>query len=245
MRSIKLQQEFDILTYGGGVNSSALFFFMVENHFNIDLVVFADTGVESRQTYETIDNMKRICEEKKIEFVVVKSEKGNLYDYYWDKKTIPTVIRRNCTTDFKIYPIRRYLRKRFGKDSVFHMHVGIAYEEAHRMRISDVNYIHNVYFLVDAKIDRDGCHEILKKNDFKASKSGCIGCIYNKRCVWEQMLKDNPKEFQRWKSLEMNNKKYPFTTFNTSRSLEDIERGIKNKDKEPEQSCDVAGTCFI
>ena len=156
-------QEIDVLTYGGGVNSSALFFFLTENHINIDIIIFADTGVESEQTYDAVERMKKICEEKKIDFVVVKSEKGNLYDYYWKTKTIPTVIRRNCTTDFKIYPIRKYLRQRYGKKTIFDMHVGIAYEEAHRMRTSDVSYIHNVYFLVDAKIDRDGCLDILKK----------------------------------------------------------------------------------
>jgi hypothetical protein len=240
----RILSEIDILTYGGGVNSSALFFYMLDNNLNLDLVVFADTGVESPCTYETIEKMKKTCVERHIEFVTVKSEKGNLYEYYWKTKTIPTVIRRNCTTEFKIYPIRRYLRSRYGKDAVFHMHVGIAYEEAHRMRTSDVKYIHNVYFLVDAKIDREGCFDILKRHGFSASKSGCVGCIFNKRSVWEQMLKEDPKEFNHWKLLEMNNKRYPYTTFHTSRSLEDIEVGRK-KGKDTEKSCDVAGVCFI
>ncbi len=56
-----------ILSYGGGVNSSALYFYIVHiKKLPLDLVIFANTGEESQETLETVKNMKLQCEKDNI-----------------------------------------------------------------------------------------------------------------------------------------------------------------------------------
>ena len=241
--STTISEPVHILTYGGGINSSALYFYIIEHSLPLDLVVFADTGAESPTTYDAIRRMQQQCANDGKEFVAVKSKKGDMYQHYWNTKTIPTIIRRNCTTDFKIIPIRQYLRERYGKKAAFVMYVGIAWEEMHRMRDSDVNYIQNFYPLCYDKIDREGCIRILDKYGFTAVKSGCVGCIFNRKQVWLDMKRDNPKEFERWVLLEKNNKKYPYTFMNTRYRLADLK--LTSDEEDVEHTCDIAGTCFI
>ena len=107
-----------ILSYGGGVNSTALLFYIVDNNLPLDLVIFADTGVESKKTYLTINKIMKYCLKNKIPFQKVKSKYGNLYDYYYNNKCVMSMRFRDCTSKFKIAPIRQHLRKRFEERSI-------------------------------------------------------------------------------------------------------------------------------
>jgi hypothetical protein len=237
-----------VLSYGGGVNSSALFFYLVEKSYPLDIVIFADTGEETVDTYDAVRRLKHICTSKEIEFITVTN--GNLYDYYKKRRCVMSVMKRDCTGKFKVAPIRRYLRKRYGKKELFTMYIGIAYDEATRMRDSDVNYITNKYPFCDNKISRQGNIDILKRYDFKAKKSGCKGCIYTKRKEWYRMAIEEPEEFERHLFLDINNKRYPVVTLNPNYRLEDVKKQAKGQlsltsyeDIEP--SCDVSGSCFL
>jgi len=200
-----------VLSYGGGVNSSALFFYLIQNNYPIDLVIFADTGDESNETYDAVTRMKKECNKYNIKFVIVeskyKTQYGSLNDYYYAKKAIPSLMKRDCTSKFKISPIRQYLRSTYGKQQKFVMYIGIASNEISRMRKSDVNYMEFAYPFCYDNIDRIGNEEILKKNNFKATKSGCKGCIFLKKKQWIEMIKIDLKEFERWERLEKNNSK--------------------------------------
>ena len=239
-----------ILSYGGGVNSSALFFYILDNNMPLDSVIFADTGEEMNTTYKSVEMMKEICNNKGIDFITVKSSYGNLYDYYYKKRALPSLMRRDCTGKFKISPIRKYLRKTYGKKQQFIMYIGITYDEATRMRESDVKYIKNSYPFCDDKITRTGNIEILKRYKFIASKSGCRGCIYTKRKDWIFMLLNNYKEFERHNKLERNCRRYPEILLNDNYSLNNLKKAYKGQQKlnkfiDMEISCDVAGSCFL
>jgi hypothetical protein len=237
-----------ILSYGGGVNSSALLFHLLDTRKPLDLMVFADTGEELPETYDAVERMKAVCKEKNIEFVTVS--KGNLYDYYKARGCVMSVMKRDCTGKFKIAPIRSYLRQRYGKDATFVMYIGIAYDEWTRMKDSNVKYITHSYPFCDDKITRSGNMEILRKHGFSAIKSGCKGCIYNKRKTWLKMAIEDPAEFDRHLRLDMDNKRYPEVTLNPNYRLEDISKQAKGQmsltsyeDIEP--NCDVSGSCFL
>jgi hypothetical protein len=221
--------EINVLSYGGGVNSSALFFYILENKLPLDLVIFADTGVESKETYKSVDNLKKECIKNKIEFVTVQSKHGNLYDYYFKNKLVMSIMRRDCTLRFKIAPIRQYIRKRYGKQQKFLMYIGIAYDELHRMTTSNVKYITYSYPFIDNKINRKGNEHILKKYNFIANKSGCIGCPFQSKKSWEKLCRTNIKEFERWEKLEINNRKYPKLLINNSWRLSHFKESIINQ----------------
>jgi hypothetical protein len=253
-----------VLSYGGGVNSSALYFYIVHiKKLPLDLVIFANTGEESEETMDTVRRMKLQCEKDGIEFMEVQSNYGRLVDYYRNKQAIPSMFRRDCTSKFKISPIRQNYRlymKRYAdkkKDIKLIQYIGIAWDEASRMTKSDVNYIEYSYPFCDDRINRKGNEEILDQFNFKASKSGCNGCFFQSKQKWVELYKNNPKEFQRWKEMEENNRHYHRDSkplfLNGAYSLKDIEKMVNQKtlenwvkDNDEDLNCkNLHGGCFL
>lgn len=240
-----------ILSYGGGINSSALFFYLLEQGKPLDLVIFADTGEELPETYDAVKRMEQVCKEKGIEFLTCRSDKGNLYDYYFQKKAVMSLMRRDCTSKFKISPIRQAIRAKFGRAEKFVFYIGITYDEFHRVRTSDVAYITNSYPFVDDKITRQGNIEILQRHGFQAVKSGCKGCIYNKKANWVRMLLEDPVEFERHLKLEENNSAFPRVLLNGSYPLRKLKEAYLNQKslasfEETEATCKaINGGCFL
>jgi len=243
-----LENNISILSYGGGVNSSALLFYIFEKNIHLDLVIFSDTGEELDETYKSVEDMKIVCKNNNIPFVTVKSHFGSLYDYYFKRKAVPEMMRRGCTSKFKISPIRKYLRETFGKQVHFFMYIGIASDEAKRVTVSDVKYMTYVYPFVDDNISRKDNINILKKNNFVASKSGCKGCPFLKKKEWINMFNNNPKEFDRWLKLEENNRRFPEITLNGNFALRVIKENWKNQttlDKFSDNELSCNGGCFL
>lgn len=241
-----------ILSYGGGVNSSALFFYIVEKKLPLDLVIFADTGEEMPETYEAVERMKKECSSRDIPFVVVRSKYGSLYDYYFSKKMVAGMMNRDCTSKFKLSPITNYLRNTYGKHEKFNVYIGIAYDERSRMRNSKEKYKVNHYPFCDEGIDRKGNLAILERYNFPAIKSGCKGCIFLKKSQWIDMARKDPTEFQRWVALDKNNKRYPNLTWCPMFKLEDIQKSVKEQtflidfeEETPSLTCDAGGGCFL
>lgn len=244
-----------VLSYGGGINSSALFFWLQEHGWPLDLVIFADTGEEREETYDAVGRMKVICFARGIDFQIVQSPYGNLYTYYWKKKVIMSKQKRDCTGKFKVAPIRNYLRENFPQGSTFGMYIGIASDEDHRAKPSDVQYIENFHPFVYEGVGREGNKTILRENNFHAEKSGCKGCMQQSKKQWVKMLVHEPKEFERHLALELNCSRYPQLTLSgsyTLQSLKDKFSGMSplssfdHIDGEEEGSCISAnGGCFL
>lgn len=238
-----------VLSFGAGLNSSALLVWLVENKRPLDLVIFADTGNEFDFTYNSVNYYQSYCKEKGIEFVSVKSNLADcLYSYCEKKKIIPSRLKRDCTSKFKISPIRKYLRERFGKKENFIMYIGIASDEFQRVRQSDVKYIENRYPFVDIEsTNRKGCIELLKKHNlFVPEKSGCWFCPFTKKANWIMLLKKYPSLFDKAIFLEENGSRFPEFLFNTIplRKLKESENN-QSKLTNYEHTCDVSGSCFL
>ena len=60
-----------VVSYGGGVNSTAMIVFLINNRFPLDYVVFARQGNEMPETYEYLKTMRKYLKEKKIPFELV------------------------------------------------------------------------------------------------------------------------------------------------------------------------------
>ena len=86
------------ISFGGGVQSTAMVLMALAGEIEKpDLVVFADTGTEMPETYETVSRIGKLCNDQNLEFVVVKnySEKVkgmSLIDWYSSKKCFPVTI---------------------------------------------------------------------------------------------------------------------------------------------------------
>lgn len=234
-----------VLSYGGGLNSTAMYFYIKEKGLPLDLVLFADTGEELPRTYETVRQMKKLVSE---EFVTVQSKLGTLYDYYWRVKKLPSFMKRDCTHKFKIRPMRKYLRNRFGKKERFGMYIGITYDEATRIHMSDVKYADNLYTFVDDKITRAQNVEMAQEHGIHPEKSGCIGCIYNPKGAWLNLLKNNIDEYRRWERLDKNNDRYPGISLMKGMTMESFrvadEEQVEMDFVEGIPQCEVYGGCF-
>jgi hypothetical protein len=236
-----------ILSFGGGINSAALFFLIQQEKLPLDEVVFADTGNELPETYNTVDKFEEVVEKEGKKFTRVRSTLApSLYEYCYNTRYVPSRIMRDCTSKFKISPIRNYLRSEYGKQEKFVMYIGIATEEAHRMRTSEVSYITHSYPLIDYDISRTGCVNILKEKGFgEVCKSGCFFCPFTPRKKWVELLDRHPDLFDKAIALE-ENRRNPDCLL-SSYPLKKIKESRRNQCKlmDFEHNCEVAGSCFL
>lgn len=211
------EPSYHILSFGGGRQTVALLISMKKLFTNNKKawVVFADTGGEHQETYDYISNyIMPYCKINNINFVRVHNKYGKtLYDYCWDKKIVPSIKFRDCTTKFKIAPIRKFIREelKVTRKNPCYVHIGISYDEATRMNASDVLYAKSVYPFVDGYRDIEGkktvddCAKIVSNEGFPpVPKSGCWFCPFARTV---DLL--DPRYHSKTIALEENNSRFP------------------------------------
>lgn len=104
-------------------------------------------------------------------------------------------LRRQCTSHWKIDPIRRWVRAhRQGREQV-HQLIGISLDEAHRMKPAQVKYVTHEWPLIDKRMTRSDCRAYLEKNGLPIPlKSSCVFCPFHKKTEWAE-IKKNPKDW--------------------------------------------------
>lgn len=167
--------EVKFIAFGAGQCSSVLPFILKE----YDYIIFADTGWELPLTYEWVKIIAKTFPEK---FIRIQTNMPK------DLKTHPPI----CTKEFKILPIRRFLRKLGVTKAV--KFLGITKEEKHRMVMNDVKWIVNEYPLLKLGFTRARCQQfLLSKFGFVPPRSGCIICKYFNRHHLINGIKINQK----------------------------------------------------
>ena len=123
---------------------------------------------------------------------------------------------RDCTGKFKLDPINRYLRTMWGKKAHFDVSIFINYSEAaRRMRVSKYKYSTLVYPLVDRKITKERCVEIIKEhNQPVPHNSGCFFCWVQPPKSWQKLKETHPDLFEKARKMELESRtkdlrKYP------------------------------------
>ena len=211
-----------IASFGCGVDSVAGLLL----NSNYDEIIFADTLDELPETYAYLDYFEK---KSGLKITRVKSKHGSLYDYFFKGKSQSSKFHHWCSDKFKIQPIRKYLREKYGKKETFEMNIFIDYSEFHRMRESDRKYIKNKYPLVEQKLTRDELKEIIKSKGYLLpQKSGCYHCCFTTKKGWIKLRNKEPELWQKTKDLENNS--------NTKESL------IKLKGKDSQTLFECA--CF-
>ncbi|MGA0531280.1 hypothetical protein [Hansschlegelia sp. KR7-227] len=105
------------------------------------------------------------------------------------------MIRRQCTGDYKITPIRRKVREMLGltrrrspSSPIAEQWIGISLDEALRMKPSFEPWQINRWPLIELGITRLDCLHWLARNDYPVPpKSACIGCPFHSDDHWRQM----------------------------------------------------------
>lgn len=192
-----------VLSYGGGVQSSALLWMAIRGELQIDRAVFADTQDEPRSVYEYLDIIAPEAERAGIPVDIVTA--GRLSDAVLNGDHPPSlpvfttsggVLRgRQCTRDFKVRPIRRHLQKIRGGHPVA-MVLGISLDEFHRARSSDVKYINHEFPLLDLRMTRADCLRWMARHGYpEPAKSACVFCPYRPDRGWREMKASDPESW--------------------------------------------------
>jgi len=185
------------LSYGGGVNSTAL---LVLNENKIDEAVFANHGGDYPDTYDYVKYIER----QGFPITVIKpcvEGFDNLYDYCIYKRLIPSRMFRWCTDKFKINPITKYV------NTPSKMLIGFCLDETKRVK-SEFRYRKGIvgqYPLITNEITRKDCIQIIKNAGLKVPrKSCCYFCPFSRRLEARELLLNYPDLYQKCKLLEKN-----------------------------------------
>jgi len=202
------KEPLQVLSFGGGVQSTAMVLMVLEGTLPIpDLIIHSDTGAEMPYTYEITNKIKSLCDANKIPFVIVKSKKGKIDDYYLSKNSVPVVGFRSCTDNFKIRPQRQYIREIVGSKNgvkLADVWLGITTDEAHRNYESNVKWVSNKFPFLELNLSRTDCIKINEKYNFYVKKSGCYMCPYGGKKWFIHLYRNYPDLFEKAKILESN-----------------------------------------
>jgi hypothetical protein len=184
-----------IISLGAGVQSSTMAIMAAKGDLPMPQgAVFSDTQNEPRRVYDYLKYLKSILPYPV--HIVTKGHITNDMISSIDNGTrFPTapfftqnditgkkgMLRRQCTNDYKIQPIRQKIREL----------CGVA-----RMKPARDKYILNKYPLIDLNMSRQDCLDYLKKNNIPLpEKSACIVCPYHNDAYWHFMKTERPEEF--------------------------------------------------
>jgi hypothetical protein len=196
-----------ILSYGGGVNSTALMAILVKEKYPLDEVVFADTGAERPETYRYLRFARSFLKKHRLNLRVLRSKNGNLLDTCRKRKVIPSMIWRWSTRDYKITPIYAYYRS---LQAHINQYIGIASDEIDRMKDSFADYVTNIYPLVDLEMNREDCVRVIREAGLPIpTKSGCFFCPFNTIERWHDIYTKQRPLYIKAMRLEERSKHFP------------------------------------
>lgn len=192
-----------------------------------DCAIFADTGDEIEDTYRELEWAERFGKVHGIPVYTVDvgttlaaaaaaalsgRKRGNgakffvsLPLYVVNDDGSHGMIRRQCTNEFKLVPIRLKVRELLGlkkgepaKGKLARALIGISLDEVIRMKPSPDAYIHNAYPLIDARLNVQNCVTFLRENGFSIPvKSACRMCPYHDDAYWRWLKTARPEEFEK------------------------------------------------
>ncbi len=110
------------------------------------------------------------------------------------------MIRRQCTADYKLVPIRRKLRELVGlagrrspKWPVVEQWIGVSLDESLRMKPSAEDWQVNRWPLVERRMTRRDCLLWLARHGYpEPPKSACIGCPFHSDAAWRRLRDGDP-----------------------------------------------------
>jgi hypothetical protein len=238
------QKQIRVLSMGGGVQTTACLFKYWKEY---DYVIFADTGGETPETYQyAIDYLKPFCESKNLPWITVTKMEDDkpitLEQYCLNSGQIPSRNFKWCTDKFKRRPMNKALRDLGAtRKNPIIKDIGFSLDESHRMgKNEDPQYVQHNYPLLDDKITRRMCHEIIADAGFpQPPKSACYYCYNANKKEVLSLKVSHPDLFKRMEDME-NNAKENF--FNVSLS-HFSQMNPLDEFFEEEVTCD-SGHCF-
>lgn len=211
----------NVLSLGAGVQSTTMALMAAHGEITPmpDAAIFADTGAEPKAVY---DHLAWLTSGNVLPFPVYIVQEGNLRDDI-EKNTnttghrLPAVPwfmvspkgklgmgRRQCTSEYKLKPIRRKARELVGlekgqrsKAVLMTMWIGISRDETFRMKPSRDRWCENRWPLVELGMTRQHCLQWMEAKGYpKPPRSACTFCPYHSDAEWRDLRDNNPDGWQ-------------------------------------------------
>ncbi|MBA7567808.1 hypothetical protein ES708_09525 [subsurface metagenome] len=163
---------------------------------------------------QTYNHLEWLTEEaRKCDIEVIRVRKGNIREdilnaaelktrfasmpFHCVYNSKPGMLRRQCTSDYKIIPIHKKIRELLGykprqripKDAV-EQWIGISTDESHRVfGFYDHTWLNNSFPLLAKGMTRSSCELWLHENypGLEVAKSACLGCPFRCNAEWREV----------------------------------------------------------
>jgi PP-loop superfamily ATP-utilizing enzyme len=176
-----------VISYGGGVQSTALVVLSVSEGWDVDEIVHVDLlDAESPATREYVARFREwLRRDHGRDITIIERDlygdmlaRPGFTPVPWHGRRERFMLKRQCTREYKVAPLARYLYDRYPAGRIGLM-LGISVDEYHRMRDSSAARIEHVYPLVDRRLTRWQCREIVERAGLAVPwKSSCWFCPY-------------------------------------------------------------------
>jgi 3'-phosphoadenosine 5'-phosphosulfate sulfotransferase (PAPS reductase)/FAD synthetase len=184
------------LSLGAGVQSTTVLLLALDGRLPaFDAVVFADTGDEPAAVYEHLERLRAVAP------MIATVSAGRLADTV-TSTFVPIPLydgrggmgRRQCTYQFKLRPIRRYLRT-LGDDDV-ELSVCISTDEYLRAKDASVKWCRNVFPLLELQWSRADCVRYLAERwPWPVTRSACVYCPLHTDAEWLELREHQPEDW--------------------------------------------------
>ena len=194
-----------IISLGWGMQSTALAVMAALGDIEpVDYAVHADTTHERTDTYTYAEKWTHWLEDRGLKVVTVKPDysgvintRGFLSIPAYTETQEGGRIKRQCTSDWKITPVRRWTRANHNGEPVEQL-LGISLDEVQRMKPSNVKYITNRYPLIERKMSRWDCKLYLERNGIEIPpRSACVFCPFHSRSEWRDIRDNAPEDWEK------------------------------------------------
>jgi len=175
-----------VISYGGGIQSTALVVLAMRERWPIDEIVHVDLlDAESPATREYVARFREwLCRDHGRDITIIERDlygdmlaRPGFTPVPWRGKYERFMLSRQCTRQYKVAPLQRYLYDKY--DGRIGLMLGISVDEYHRMRDSSAARIEHVYPLVDRRLTRWQCREIIERAGLAVPwKSSCWFCPF-------------------------------------------------------------------
>jgi hypothetical protein len=212
-----------VISYGGGVQSTALLVLAAQRHIDFRTFLFANVGDDSEYP-ATLAYIRDIATPYAARHSIKLHElkrrrRDGSTETLWQRlnqptsRSIPIPVRmangapgrRACTVDFKIKVIGRWLREHGASaENPATVGIGISLDEIHRAnKRRSEPYEAIEYPLLDLGLRRDDCIRIIAGGGLPVPpKSSCFFCPFRTLEAWREQRRNEPGLFIRAAQLE-------------------------------------------
>ena len=221
--SVETVKPLRSISFGGGIQSTALVLLAMEGRINYDVALFANVGDDSehpgtltwiRDVMQPLGDavgfpiyeLQRTLRDGTVETLHQRlTREGSNFLGIPIRLNNGMPGRRSCTADHKIKVVGKWLKANgASKDNKAHVAIGFSVDEIHRANPNRAQpYEIPEYPLLDMGWTRHDCEQyILTVLGGLPPRSACYFCPFHRRQTWAVLRRDEPDLFAKSVALE-------------------------------------------